>query len=129
MSAVRMGRAASVSYRGSLLSPFRITALSSGSVLYPLLEESSQSKAARSVLVIVVAPRSDPLVFNAHDRCALERNWQTKLQRTEGHYFPCRDFPLSNHVVSAFEGRDYLQCGVWEKLTSFAKEFTQALFV
>src|SRR5262249_44203022 len=33
------------------------------------------------------------------------------------------------NVVSAFEGRDYVQCGVWEEFTSFAKEFTQALFV
>src|SRR5215831_5251803 len=49
--------------------------------------------------------------------------------QTEGHYFPCRNLPLSNDVISAFESRDYLQCGVWEELTSFAKEFAQALFV
>src|SRR5262249_30516103 len=125
-SAKRIGRA---TYGGSMLPPFGIAALSSGSVLYPLLEESSQTKPARSVLVVVIGPRSDLSVFNAHDRCALERNWQTKLHRTEGHYFSCRNFPLSNHLVPAFEGRDYLECGFWEELTSFAKEFTQALFV
>src|SRR5262249_960673 len=85
--------------------------------------------AARSVLVIVVGPTSDPLVFNAHDRCALERNWQTKLHRTEGHYFPRRNLPLSNDAVSAFEGRDYLHSAVSEEFPPFAKEFAQPLFV
>src|SRR5215467_6161222 len=36
-------------------------------VLYPLGEESSQTKSARSVLVIVFGPRGDPFVFNPDD--------------------------------------------------------------
>src|SRR5215472_7753844 len=84
----------------------------------------------RSATICLCRPKGDSSILSAHDRCASQGNWESKVRGARaGHSLRCRKFPFSKDVISALEGRIYFQRGVREKLPRFLKEFDQAPLV